>query len=74
MNKMFKELTETEEKTYIKWARDNYHSKVGISGTIKALWHPVVRKEMRRIRTIQSEKVRQLVSLMVKKGGTPEVA
>ena len=73
MNKMFNELTEEENKTYIQWAKDNYHSKVGISGTIKALWHPVVRKEMRRQRSIQSDKVRQLVSLMVKKEGAPEV-
>jgi hypothetical protein len=51
-------LTTEETKEYIQWARDNYHSKVGISGAIKAIWHPVVRQEMHRLRLKQMDKIR----------------
>jgi len=51
-------LTTEENAEYIQWARDNYHSKVGISGAIKAIWHPVVRQEMHRLRLKQMDKIR----------------
>ena len=57
-------LTSKETTEYIQWARDNYHSKVGISGPIKAIWHPVVRQEMHRIRLRQMDKVKLRVKEM----------
>ena len=51
-------LTTEETAEHIQWARDNYHSKVGISGAIKAIWHPVVRQEMHSIRLRQMDKVK----------------
>tara|TARA_R110002020_G_scaffold204603_3_gene408842 strand:- start:64 stop:273 length:210 start_codon:yes stop_codon:yes gene_type:complete len=51
-------LTPKETTEYIQWARDNYHSKVGISGSIKAIWHPVVRQEMHRIRLRQMDEIK----------------
>ena len=57
-------LTPKENTEYIQWARDNYHSKVGISGPIKAIWHPVVRREMHRIRLRQMDKIKLRVKEM----------
>ena len=57
-------LTTEENAEYIQWARDNYHSKVGISGAIKAIWHPVVRQEMHRLRLKQMDKIRLKVKEM----------
>ena len=57
-------LTPKENTEYIQWARDNYHSKVGISGPIKAIWHPVVRQEMHRMRLRQMDKIRLRVKEM----------
>jgi len=57
-------LTSKETTEYIQWARDNYHTKVGISGAIKAIWHPVVRQEMHRIRLRQMDKIRSKVKEM----------
>ena len=51
-------LTPKENTEYIQWARDNYHSKVGISGAIKAIWHQTVRQEMHRIRLRQMDKIK----------------
>lgn len=64
------ELTTKETAEYIQWARDNYHSKVGISGTIKAMWHPTVRQEMHRLRLKQMDKIR----LKVKEIGMKKAA
>jgi hypothetical protein len=64
------ELTTKENAEYIQWARDNYHSKVGISGTIKAMWHPTVRQEMHRLRLKQMDKIR----LKVKEIGMKKAA
>jgi len=58
------ELTSKETAEYTQWARDNYHSKVGISGAIKAIWHPVVRQEMHRIRLRQMDKIKLRVKEM----------
>ena len=63
-------LTTKETAEYIQWARDNYHSKVGISGTIKAMWHPTVRQEMHRLRLKQMDKIR----LKVKEIGMKKAA
>ena len=52
------DLTSEETAEYIQWARDNYHSKVGISGAIIAIWHPTVRQEMHRIRLRQMDKIK----------------
>ena len=57
-------LTTKETEDYVQWARDNYHSKVGISGAIKAIWHPVVRQEMHRLRLKQMDKIRLKVKEM----------
>jgi|TARA_R110002153_G_scaffold67586_2_gene179975 hypothetical protein len=51
-------LTTKENTEHIQWARDNYHAKVGISGPIKAIWHPAVRQEMHRIRLGQMDKIK----------------
>lgn len=51
-------LTSKETAEYTQWARDNYHSKVGISGAIKAMWHPTVRQEMHRLRRKQMDKIK----------------
>lgn len=51
-------LTTKENTEHIQWARDNYHSKAGISGPIKAIWHPAVRQEMHRIRLGQMDKIK----------------
>ena len=58
------DLTSKETAEYIQWARDNYHSKVGISGAIKAIWHPTVRQEMHRIRLRQMDKIKLRVKAM----------
>ena len=50
-------LTTEETAEHIQWARDNYHSRVGVFGAIKAIWHPVVRQEMHRIRTKQMDRI-----------------
>jgi hypothetical protein len=42
---MFKPLTEAEEKSMRKWARDNYKPLSPINGT----WHPIVQAECVRI-------------------------
>tara|TARA_R110002167_G_scaffold242392_1_gene448000 strand:+ start:585 stop:797 length:213 start_codon:yes stop_codon:yes gene_type:complete len=57
-------LTTKENAEHIQWARDNYHTKVGISGVIKAMWHPTVRQEMHRLRLRQLDKVKQRVKEM----------
>jgi len=57
-------LTTKENAEYIQWAKDNYHSKVGISGAIKAIWHPVVRQEMHRLRTKQMDTIKLKVKEM----------
>ena len=59
-------LTTKENTEYIQWARDNYHSKVGISGAVKAMWHPVVRREMYHLRRKQMATIK----LKVKEMGT----
>lgn len=59
---MFKELSKEETQTYIQWAQDNYHSKVGPTGAIKALWHPVVRQEMKRLQRKQMDTIKSKVS------------
>ena len=58
------DLTPKENTEYIQWARDNYHTKVGVSGAIKAIWHPAVRQEMHRIRLRQMDKLRAKVKEM----------
>lgn len=63
-------LTTKETADYVQWARDNYHSKVGISGAIKAMWHPTVRQEMHRLRRKQMDKIK----LRVKEIGMKEAA
>ena len=63
-------LTTKETEDYVQWARDNYHSKVGISGAIKAMWHPTVRQEMHRLRRKQMDKIK----LRVKEIGMKEAA
>ena len=57
----------TSEKDYIQWARDNYHSKVGLSGKIKIMWHPTVRREMHRLHTKQLDIIRAKVKEMTRK-------
>jgi len=57
-------LTPKENTEHIQWARDNYHTKVGISGAIKAMWHPVVREEMHRLRLAQMKTIRLKVKEM----------
>jgi hypothetical protein len=57
-------LTPKETEEHIQWARDNYHTKVGISGSIKAIWHPVVRQEMHRIRLRQMDEIKLRVKSM----------
>ena len=57
-------LTPEENAEYIQWARDNYHSKVGTTGKIRALWHPVVRQEMHRLHLKQLEAIRLKVKWM----------
>tara|TARA_R110000824_G_scaffold176781_1_gene355918 strand:- start:172 stop:381 length:210 start_codon:yes stop_codon:yes gene_type:complete len=63
-------LTTKETADYVQWARDNYHSKVGISGAIKAMWHPTVRQEMHRLRRKQMDKIK----LRVKEIGMKKAA
>jgi translation initiation factor IF-1 len=58
------DLTPKETAEYIQWARDNYHTKVGVSGAIKAIWHPAVRQEMHRIRLRQMDKIKLRVKEM----------
>jgi hypothetical protein len=61
---MFKDLSKEEEKAFVKWAQDNYHQKVGIHGTIRAIWHPVVRNEMKRLKAEQLRGIKKkLVSM-----------
>ena len=57
-------LTPKETEEHIQWARDNYHTKVGISGAIKAIWHPVVRQEMHRMRLEQMNRIKLRVKDM----------
>ena len=57
-------LTHKENAEYIQWARDNYHTKVGISGEIKSMWHPVARQEMHRLRRKQVAKIKLKVKEM----------
>ena len=57
-------LTTEENAEHIQWARDNYPTKVGISGAIKAIWHPVVRQEMHRLRLRQMDRIKQRVKEM----------
>lgn len=52
---MFNKVTPTQEQEFIQWARDNFHQKVGVSGPIRAIWHPIVRKEMWRLKKSQME-------------------
>ena len=59
---MLNELTPEQEKEYSKWAQDNYHQKVGVSGNISAMWHPAVRKEMYRLKRLQLEVIRRKAS------------
>ena len=55
---MFKDLTPKQEQEYLQWARDNYHTKVGLSGEIKGFWHPVVRQEMQRLHQLQVQAIK----------------
>ena len=57
-------LTPEETKEYIQWARDNYHTKVGTTGKIRALWHPVVRQEMHRLHLKQLAAIKLKVKEM----------
>jgi|TARA_Y100000310_G_scaffold78593_1_gene75252 hypothetical protein len=57
-------LTPEETKEYIQWARDNYHSKVGTAGKIRALWHPVVQQEMHRLHLKQLAAIKLKVKEM----------
>lgn len=66
---MFKTLSSKEEQEFIKWAQDNYHEKVGVSGNIRALWHPVVRKEMHRLKRLQMQKIREKANEIATKKG-----
>lgn len=50
--------TPEQRETLIQWAKDNYHQKVGVSGRIKAIWHPIVRAEMHRLRLKQMKQIR----------------
>lgn len=59
---MFKQLSAIEAKEYVKWAQDNFHQKVGVSGNIRAIWHPVVRQEMKRLKAKQMETVKAKLS------------
>jgi len=43
--KLFRDLTEDEEKDFRQWARDNYKPYTDIRG----VWHPVVQDECRKI-------------------------
>jgi len=54
-------LTHEQNREYLQWAKDRYHQKVGISGKIKALWHPAVRCEMQRLRLKQMRGIKALV-------------
>lgn len=57
-------LTHAQNRDHLQWAKDNYHQKVGISGKIKALWHPVVRCEMQRLRLKQMQGMKSIVKAM----------
>tara|TARA_R110000824_G_C14704731_1_gene623079 strand:+ start:158 stop:370 length:213 start_codon:yes stop_codon:yes gene_type:complete len=57
-------LTHEQHTEYIQWARDNYHQKVGISGKVKAMWHPTVRCEMKRLRLKQMQCIKSIVKAM----------
>ena len=57
-------LTPKETAEHIQWARDNYHSKVGVAGAIKAICHPVVRQEMHRMRLEQMNRIKLRVKSM----------
>jgi len=61
MSKATLNLTTKETLDHVQWARDNYHTKVGISGAIRAIWHPLVRQEMHRLRLRQMDKIKQRV-------------
>lgn len=69
-------LIASEEQSMIQWARDNFHQKVGVSGNIRAIWHPTVRREMWRLKQQQMKKIREkaseldLVAALRKKGVT----
>jgi hypothetical protein len=39
--RIYRELTEEEEKEFRKWARDNYE----VFNSIDGCWHPVVQEE-----------------------------
>ena len=54
-------LIHEQSVEYLQWARDNYHQKVGISGKIKAMWHPTARCEMQRLRLRQMRGIKALV-------------
>jgi hypothetical protein len=43
--KLYRDLTEAEEQTFRKWARDNYEPFTDIRG----IWHLVVQDECRKI-------------------------
>jgi len=59
---MFKQLSATETKEYVKWAQDNYHQKVGVGGAIRGIWHPVVRQEMKRLQRQQMNTIKSKLS------------
>jgi hypothetical protein len=54
-------MNDTEKSELIQWAQDHYHSLCGVSGGIKAIWHPVVRREMRRLRASQMRRFKEIV-------------
>jgi len=54
-------LTHEQHRDHVQWSKDNYHQKVGISGKIKALWHPTVRHEMQRLRLKQMQGIKAIV-------------
>lgn len=50
--RMFRTLTQEEEKEYRQWAHDNYVPHTEISG----VWHPVVQDECVKINKESGEK------------------
>ena len=48
---MFRDLPQSEEESFRKWARDNYEANTAIS----LAWHPVVRDECKQINQAKGE-------------------
>jgi predicted Rossmann-fold nucleotide-binding protein len=55
-------ITPKEHEELIKWSKDNYHTKVGLTGNIKFWWHPVVRLEMQRLHQEQLKAIKLIVA------------